>query len=124
MYLLAAFLLSALFTIRKQLEGSDFNSKAMIIHIAAVFLNFATGWMTFIADVFLHDERLSSITFLIDSIFSSTVTLLECYIFIQITRQLTQSKEVTLNDYGQFKIKKIRMRVSQSLAQDKEIETS
>lgn len=82
MYLLAAFLLSALFTIRKQLEGSDFSSKAMIIHIAAVFLNFATGWITFVLDVFLHDERLSSITFLMGSVFSSTVTLLECYIFI------------------------------------------
>ena len=37
------------------------------------------------------------------------VVAIECYIFIQISRQLHQHKALTFNDIGQFKVVKVRM---------------
>jgi hypothetical protein len=73
MYLMAGFLLAALSQIRQQLKGTDFNSNAMVIHIVAVFLNFITGFIGFVADFVFHEEKFSRIAFLIGGVFTSTV---------------------------------------------------
>jgi hypothetical protein len=86
MYLTAGFLLKALFQIKEQLKGTDFNSKAMVIHIVAVLLNFVGGILSFVTDVLFHDNRISNIIFLISNAMYSIVIFMECFIFIQISR--------------------------------------
>jgi len=39
----------------------------------------------------------------------SGVDALECYIFIQISKQLNNQNGIALNDIGQFKVVKIRI---------------
>jgi hypothetical protein len=80
----------------------------MVIHIIAVFLAFITGFISFIADVVFHIENIANLVFLISSVFSSCVSALECYIFIQISNELTRNQEMLINDYGRIRPKPIR----------------
>lgn len=46
------------------------------------------------------------------------VSSVECYIFIQICLQLKSQNALELNQFGQFKIKKIRLTVSEQLIEE------
>ena len=69
MYLMAGFLVIALFKIKNQLASQDFNTFTLAIHMFAVFAAFFASFLSLLAQFIFSDSRVSSIIFLVGALF-------------------------------------------------------